>query len=99
MRSEESGIRNGERGERAMNEVPERTTKPRGLMWFLGEWKWEKPIPAVLALVFLGDALWTTTGRMHVLIRDGAFHSALLCALGFYLSEMRYRLFPDVRND
>ena len=82
-----------------MNEVPERTAKPRGLKWLLGEWKWEKIIALVCALACLGDAVWTTKGRMHVLIRDGAFHSAMLWAVLFYLSEMRYRLFPDVRND
>jgi hypothetical protein len=63
-----------------------------------GEWSWEKYIPGIFGIACLLEALITTEGLRH-LIRDGAFQSGLIFILGAYLSELRYRLLKDVRND
>ena len=36
---------------------------------------------------------------LPILIKDGAFHSALLLFILFHLSELRYHLIPEIRND
>ena len=70
-----------------------------------GEWGWEKWVFFVLGFVCLADALieafpvQSPTDAVRAFIRDGALHTALLFIVLFYLSEMRYRFFEDVRND
>ena len=63
-----------------------------------GEWSWEKYIPGILGVACIIDSM-ITTGGVRELIRDGAFQSGLIFILGAYLSELRYRLLKDVRND
>ena len=63
-----------------------------------GEWSWEKYIPGVLGLVCIGDAVVTSDG-MRELIRNGALQTGLILIVGAYVSELRYRLLKDVRND
>ena len=62
----------------------------------LGESKWEKYICLIgFALLFVDACL---EGGL-VFWRTNSFIGALVFSNMFYLSEQRYRLFPDVRND
>ena len=62
----------------------------------LGEWKWEKYLCLIGFGLLLVDACLDGGA---VFWRTNSFIAALVFANGFYLSEQRYRLFPDVRND
>ena len=85
------------------NESNERQT-PK-MKWLLGEWSWEKWISFVIGVLCVIDSGITTLSGdqpsfvqfLRALIRDGAFHTALLFFLLFYCSEMRYRFSKDVR--
>lgn len=63
-----------------------------------GEFSWGRNLMWGLSLLCFIEAIWTTAGTTS-LIRDGAFHSALLLGIAGYLSELRYRLIPQSRNN
>jgi hypothetical protein len=69
------------------------------LLKLVGEWSWEKYIVGVLGIACLVDALISNDFGLRSVARDGAFHSALLFLLMFYLSELRYKLVPEARNN
>jgi hypothetical protein len=66
----------------------------------VGEYRWERWAFAIAALISLfvsyvaNDGFWSAE-----FLRDGATHTFLLLAVLYYLSDMRYRLFPEVRNN
>ena len=65
----------------------------------LGEWRWEAYICLIAALLCL-YAVYAEHGfDLTEWIRDEAFISALLFGCWFYLSDLRYRLCKEVRND
>ena len=68
---------------------------------WMGEWKWEAKFSFIAMLVCFLIAVWKqwSTKDFVSLISDGAFHSSLLFGCWFYLSDLRYRLCKDVRND
>lgn len=68
-------------------------------MGLLGEWSWEKYLVLFAGIACLLDALVEQGLAIRSIPRDGAFHSALLFFALFYLSELRYKLFPEVRNN
>ncbi|HUP66014.1 MAG TPA: hypothetical protein VM557_12130 [Thermoanaerobaculia bacterium] len=79
-------------------ETPATTPVTRPKFRWQGEWSWEKYIPGVGGLAVLIYAI-LDAGSLDALLRSGLLHTALLLFIGAYLSEMRYRLFPDLRND
>ena len=60
-----------------------------------GEYRWEKYLAALGGLVFVALAL----GQFSFIAWPDALELALLCFVLAYLSEFRYRLFPETRND
>lgn len=74
-------------------------TKVKGTA--MGEWKWETKVCLVAMLVCFLIACTKHRENMDFVsfISDGAFHSTLLFGCWFYLSDLRYRLCKDVRND
>ena len=64
----------------------------------LGEWKWEKYICLIGMGLLLIDS-YIVAGGLDGFWRTNSFIAALVFANMFYLSEQRYRLFPDVRSD
>lgn len=64
----------------------------------MGEWKWEKHIPLIAAVLMIGDALSLHSDDVPFW-RTNSFIAGIGLGCMFYLSEMRYRLFPDIRND
>jgi hypothetical protein len=61
-----------------------------------GEWRYEKFVWLILAFMCFVMAIFTDSSP-EILIRDGAFHSSLLFAIMWYLSELRYKLIPEIR--
>ena len=65
--------------------------------WY-GEWSWEKYIPGVAGIAVLVYAV-IEASSVGGFITSEAFQTSLLLFIGAYLSEMRYKLFPDLRNN
>lgn len=74
----------------------------------LGEWSWEKYVLLAAGTGCVIDAMVVSLGAepplgivgiLRALIRDGAFQTALLFGVLYHQSELRYRMFPDIRND
>jgi len=82
-----------------MEERSQDAQERRGMRRLFGEFRWEKWLSMVVGVLCLFDAFETNMWNPRAVIRDGAFHSGLLFLVFFYLSEMRYRLFPDVRSN
>jgi hypothetical protein len=68
------------------------------LQKLLGEFSWGRNLLWATSVLCFIDAVWTSSGPSG-LIRDGAFHSALLFGIAGYLSEIRYRFIPESRNN
>ena len=83
-----------------MTETASAPPRAKKSLWQLvhGEWSWEKYIPGVVGLVCIGDAIVTSDG-VRGFIRNGALQTGLILIVGAYVSELRYRLLKDVRND
>ncbi len=78
-------------------------TKPaeagRPPLRILGEWRWERYFCIIAGGLCFLDAVVSNGLDLRALIRDGAFVAAMLWFLMFYASDVRYRLFQQVRND
>lgn len=81
------------------NQAQEGRQKRSVLLTLAGEWSWEKYIAGLIGIVCLLDALISNDFGIRSVARDGAFHSALLFFLMFYLSELRYKLVLEARNN
>ena len=64
----------------------------------MGEWSWEKYVAAIAAGLMLVDAFLVQSDQTPFW-RTNSFIGAIGLGCMFYLSELRYRLFPDTRNN
>ena len=62
-----------------------------------GEWKHEKVVYLIAGFACLSYAMIDKGFDLPILINDGAFHSSLLFIIMGYLSDLRYKLRPEVR--
>ena len=64
----------------------------------MGEWKWEKYVALIAAGLMFVDACLVHSDEIPFW-RTNSFIGAIGLGCMFYLSELRYRLFPDTRNN
>jgi len=81
-----------------MNSVIEQSPERSLLQKFLGEWKNEKYVVWTLAIICMGMAFFKNDGLIESL-SSSLFQTGLLFVCAGYLSELRYALIPESRNN
>ena len=81
-----------------MSNTHSNPSRKTGLNRLLGEYKWVKYLSFVASIGCFAAA-FSATGVGVSIIRDPAFQTGMLFSVLTYLSDLRYNLIPESRND